>query len=89
MEQTELDKHAKTHDARWAINEFLEWLSKEGIELSKWKNINSGLNGTDRLMVLRKGRHELLDEYFNIDPAKLEKERRALLENARMDNKIL
>ena len=77
MAENELEKNSKTHKERVIISEFLEWLNSKEIQLAKWEKV--GID-SDRLFPLQTRHQDLLNEFFNIDAVKLEKERRALLE---------
>ena len=58
-----------SHANRSAIEEFLEWCRRRGLVLQ----------AEDRESLVR----DLLNDYFEIDPEQLERERRAILENQR------
>ena len=77
---SELDKWSKVHEAVVTVEEFLEWLESRGIILAQ------KYNDSERLYPTYRNRRKLLEEYFEIDATKLERERRELLENARIKN---
>ena len=80
MEMNELEKHSQTFEQRRGIEEFLDWLNEKEILLSSYIKFK---NYAERLAPVLKNGQELLDEYFDIDPVQLGKERRELLELAR------
>lgn len=75
----ELEKHSKTFEERRVIGEFLDWLGEQKIVLSAHIEDQDYLG----LAQILQNRQELLDQYFRIDPVQLDKERRALLEQAK------
>ncbi|MCK4497080.1 MAG: hypothetical protein KAU24_02735 [Candidatus Aenigmarchaeota archaeon] len=77
---SELEKHSQTVEQRKTIEEFLDWLNEKEILLSAYIKFK---DYAERLAPILKNRQELLDEYFDIDPVQLEKERREWLEQAR------
>jgi len=60
------------------IYPFMEWLQEQGIVLSKYYTDQEG-DSYEHLQPISKNIDTLLYEYFNVDPTKLEKERRELL----------
>lgn len=80
---SELEKNSKTFEQRRTIGEFLDWLNEKEILLSTYIKFK---NYAERLAPIPKNRQELLDEYFDIDPVQLDKERRELLEQARVED---
>lgn len=78
METAELDRWSKVHSNAVVINEFLDFLNEQGISLCI-------LSGHTFFPCHKKG-EDLIYECYNIDPEKLEKERRELLESIRSKN---
>ena len=78
----ELEKHSKTFEQRRIVEEFLDWLNENEILLGEYIKPYKAMD-IERLAPILKNRQEFLDEYFDIDPVQLEKERRELLEQAR------
>lgn len=78
----ECEKLGRVHEQIVAITQFMEWLSGKGVILGETKEVIEDFAG---FYPCRKGIIELLNEYFDIDPKKLEKERRAMLEELRKD----
>lgn len=74
----ELEKHSKTFEQRVVVEEFLDWLNEEKVLLGEY--VKPGGHCAERLAPILGNRQELLDRYFGIDPAKLDQERRKLLE---------
>ena len=70
--RTEIQKFADTADRRRVVEFFLDWLDAEGIEL----RTREGAPVIER-------RDLLVCRYFDIDAARLESERRALLDAER------
>jgi len=79
---SELEKHSQTFEQRKTIEEFLDWLNEIEVLLGSYIHPFED-SDTERMAPILKNRQELLDEYFDIDPARLEKERRELLEQTR------
>jgi hypothetical protein len=83
--ETMLQRHSKTHAERVTIMQFLEWLGCKEIELcsipEQYKD-----NFSPRWLPIPKRRDALLDDYFEIDAAQLEKERRELIESIQKIN---
>lgn len=72
-------EHDKLHavkDKSQAIGEFVEWLQEQGIHLASWHN------GT-QLRPWHESIEDLLARHFEIDLAKLEAEKRAMLDKIR------
>ena len=78
----ELEKHSKTFEQRRIVQEFLDWLNENEILLGEYIKPYKAMD-VERLAPILKNSQELLDEYFDIDPVQLEKERRELLDEAR------
>ena len=75
----------KAIELEWShIRYFLEWLLDEKkVCLARWSKyqfIRGGESVDSYLTMIPEGRFDLLNEYFNLDPAKLEAERRLLLD---------
>ena len=82
-----LQKHSKTHSERVTIMQFLEWLGIKEIDLcyipEQYKD-----NFNPRYCPISKTKDALLDQYFEIDAAQLEKERRELIASIQTVNKV-
>ena len=80
-----LDLHSKTFEERRTLLNFIEWLNQKEMRLCEIPECYK-----DRFdpswMPITKNDDSLLDDYFEIDAAQLETERRALLEEARKMN---
>jgi hypothetical protein len=73
MSLKELNKWSNIHEEFVKISEFLDWLNSKGILLcEKYKD-------HDSYIPIPKNHHELLIEYYDIDEARLERERREIL----------
>lgn len=94
MSQSQVELHARTHAARLAIREFLEWagsergaLLAEGVKADRDGEARDaetiGLIGTDGLIPVTDSIERLIDKHFGIDPEQLEIERRAVLDEVR------
>ena len=76
----ECAKLGAVHDQLQIIRGFMEWLSSE-------KRLGlAGYDEYDRLQWATKNTDQLLMEFYDIDPKKLEEERRAMLEECRRAN---
>lgn len=73
----ELDKHANSIDDQRTIMDFIEFVSGKGIHFAEWDEGGYHMHQTF------KSNQDLLYEFFKIDPKKLEKERRELLDKQR------
>lgn len=80
----ELNKILTVKDNSQTIGEFLEWLSEQGIILVEY--IDNGRSG--EFFETGISRERLLAKYYDIDLAKCETERSALLDAVREDNKL-
>ena len=73
-----LQKHSKTHSERVVIMQFLEWIGIKEIDMciipEQYKD-----SFNPHYCPISKSKDALLDEYFEIDAAQLEKERRELI----------
>lgn len=74
----ELDKQheAIEHGAAHRIGEFIDWLREQGYILAKY-------DAVDDLYDTNMPPKDLLADYFKIDLAKIEQEKRALLDHIR------
>ena len=85
--ETMLDRNSKTFADRVKIIEFLDWLGSKGIDLcsipEQYKD-----NFNPRWCPISKRGDALLDDYFEIDAAQLEKERRELIASIQTVNKV-
>ena len=75
----ELNKMQTVHDNSQLIGEFLGWLSGKDIELGIYDE------GAEEICPITQTPEQLLADYFEIDLAKCEKERQALLDAVRED----
>lgn len=73
----ELQKFAASHEARKAVNDFLDWCEEQGLCLASFEA------GKEWPRPLIESRDQMLHRYLGIDPQALERERRALLVAAR------
>lgn len=76
----ELKKIQAVQDESQKIGGFLAWLTEQGIVLAEWDDEDK------ELFQIHHNREQLLAKYFEIDLAKCEQERRALLDAVREDN---
>jgi len=84
--ETMLDRHSKTHSDRVVIMEFLEWIGSKSIDLCIIpEQCEDDFN--PRWCPISKSKDTLLNEYFDIDAAQLEKERRELIASIQNVNK--
>ena len=77
---TELDRIQEVHEDSQRIGEFLEWL------LGEWSGSECDECGDETFIHMIQTREQLLANYFEIDLAKAEKERQALLDAVRAEN---
>lgn len=85
----ECEKWAKIHDQAVTITEFITWLSGQGIFLAETHCTNPQSKPELRLYTyipIGTSLQNLIYRCFKIDPAKLEQERRAMLDEAREAN---
>ena len=81
-----LDLHSKTFEERRTLLNFIEWLYQKEIRLCEiLKCYEEPFD--PKWMPIIENDDTLLNNYFEIDAAQLETERRALLEEARQLNK--
>jgi hypothetical protein len=80
----ELDKWAKVHEQVIIIEEFLDHICNNGYAIHKFYE-RDGENDWNKSLpqilqpVAAHGRRKLLEQFFDIDSEKLERERRTLL----------
>lgn len=79
-ETPELLKQRLVADESQRIGEFLDWLGEQGIRLARYGE-------HDRLWAIHQGPEALLAGFYGIDLAKIDQERRALLEHLRREQK--
>lgn len=72
----EADKWSNVYKDAAIIKDFLEW-AKRAHDLSLWKNVHDG-EGPEVSY------HTLVEQFFGVDSAKLEAERREILETIRV-----
>lgn len=77
----ECTKVRATRDEKLTIEEFLDWAAKGGVELC-----TAMPGGGGRFYPMVQTRETLLMKYFEIDPKKLEAERREILDQQRKMN---
>ena len=75
--RSELDKWAEVYDEWTGIDLFLDWLGESKIAVCKLSE-----DGFENYLMVRYDIQRMYYDYCDIDPAKLEQERRALLEEA-------
>lgn len=78
--KSEIDKWAENIDDRRVVADFLEWMDSNGYVVAE----QFGLFGNVRLIA--HSHHALLDEFYEVDNEQLEKERRAVIEEAKKLN---
>jgi hypothetical protein len=78
---SELEKWNDGYATRHTILDFLDWLENQKIELARPRT-----DGRWALVPINETRVTLFYRYFNVDPTKLENERRELLEKQRALN---
>ena len=86
----ELDKMLAVKMGSQKIGEFLEWLKEQGIVLARiTEGVYEDVCGFDQdgLAAISQDQEQLLAEYYEIDLAKCERERQALLDAVREGNK--
>ena len=72
----ECDKALKVKNKSQAIGEFLEWLQEKGIRLASY---GEERDTRSTLWTIQKSTEVLLAEFFEIDLAAMEQEKRAIL----------
>lgn len=79
----ECDKFLLVSAESEKIGEFIDWLSRQGIQLCTWvENDRKIITGGDYFPT-NMNITELLAQYFDIDLQKIEQEKRAMLEELR------
>ena len=73
----ECDKVLSVSDKSQLIGEFLEWLSLDGVVMSRW------VKGSNKLSPTHEGIEKLLARYFGVDLDERERELRAILAGLR------
>lgn len=82
-EYPECEKLSKIHSEIIAITQFMGWLSSKKIILGE--AVEVAKDEPHDFYPCNKRISDLLNEYFNIDAAKLEQERRAMLDKLRKE----
>lgn len=77
-EYPEHDKLSRVGDRTQAVGDFLEWVASE-----RGAQLCSFVDGADRFLPLTAGRDQLLGAWVEVDPIKLEDEKRAMLNEIR------
>ena len=72
----ECDRLNAVAEQSWRIGDFVEWLISKGYVIARWDEHPC----EERLIPWRATTEKLLAEYYELDLAKIELERRALLE---------
>jgi len=80
----ECEKLSRVYDQIVAITQFMEWLGSKKIILGTWIKPIEGVD--EAFYPCMKGTREFLNEYFGLDPEKMEKERRKMLMKLRIEN---
>jgi hypothetical protein len=80
----EHEKLKKISDKSQTVGDFLEWLNSQGLHLCEW--VDSRYAGEGEFSSANKNTDDLLAEFFEIDQAKLEEEKRELIQEARRRN---
>lgn len=81
IETPECDKLAEVHHERVTLAEFLEWLSGQGLWVAEEATLRGYMVPTGRNL------DSLVLQFLGIDEAKLEAERRALLDALRQETR--
>lgn len=80
MSYPQHEKLSEIRDKSQAIGEFIEWASDRGWELAEWVTFGAGDGFPfERMVPVNRPIPALLAEYFGIDLAELEREKRAML----------
>lgn len=80
VDYPECEKLGRVHEQIVTITQFMEWLSSEHVMLGKYL-----ADWAESFQPISENTDQLLYRYFEIDPQKLEQERRAMLEKLRKD----
>lgn len=85
MKTPELDKISKVRDKSQAIGSFIDWLFQEkNFHIAEWKKDDEF--DEEQLVTINLDINKILEEYFEIDGRKAEKERQGILEELRNKN---
>lgn len=79
--KSELEKWSDNIEERRIIADFLEWVDGNRYVVAEWYG-----QEWPKLQPISHSHHALLDEFYEVDNVQLEKERRALIEEARKLN---
>lgn len=74
----ECEKLSEHHAQMEIIREFLEWASENGMEFGRWEPRLTG-QVYDNFSPVNQSVDQYLAQYFEIDMAKVDEERRAML----------
>lgn len=77
MSTPALDRLAAVHGEMRAIEEFLEWLSEQGLFIAMWEDVG---RIEPRGMPIGESAHDVVACYLGVDLAEVERERRGLLD---------
>jgi len=77
----ECDRLAAVAGESQQIGDFLDWLEERGIHLAQWVTPDGYVE--PRLVTVDRSFTQILADYFDIDLAKVERERRAILTHLR------
>lgn len=84
----EHDKLEKIHDQSQAIGEFLDWLGEEkGIFLAQRSPDRASFEFGPAIVMDLTPKIKHIEEFFEIDPVKLEKEKRQMLKELQKTSK--
>lgn len=81
-----LDKVLRIAEQSQRIGEFLDWLGEQGYHIAVWQKYSEHPSSGQYLEYTGKRPDDLLHDYFGIDAAAEEREKRALLEWTRAIN---
>ena len=83
MDYPEHEKLKAIHPQSQAIGEFFDWLQNEkAVVLGVWQVSSAGV---DEIFPTYQPIQEMLEEFFDIDPKKLEAEKRQMLDEIRKE----
>jgi len=85
MKIPELDKISKVSEKSQAIGDFIEWLPSQGLIICQEEDDEAG---EERYFPVHPDINRLLEKYFNIDGAKAERERVAILHELRNELEV-
>lgn len=86
----ELDKMLAVKEKSQVVGEFLEWLNEQKIVLAEYTDdtCDCGCDCEEELLLhIRKGREQLLADFFEINLDKCEQERQQILADLRSDGR--